>query len=75
MKSVIARRVGEEGFVTFLGQLMRLRVLTPKEKRRWLVLHGLILRAEPPLDNGALDEAALKALARELRGKLGDLNA
>lgn len=71
MTSLVARRLGEPGFVTFLGELVRLGVLSRSEKRRWLALHGAVLRTEPPLDDGErFDEEALGALAREFGGPL-----
>ena len=67
MTSVVARRLGEPGFVTFLSALVELGVLSPAEKRRWLALPGAVVRTEPPLDDGErFDEEELRALAHEL---------
>lgn len=50
---IVARRLGEEGYVTFLKELQRLGVLQHAELLNWLALHGSVLRAtEPPLDTG-----------------------
>ena len=67
MKAVIAAQIGEEGFVPFLGELVRLGVLTRDEKRAWLALHGAVMQATlPPLDDGqGVDHKALDALAAE----------
>ena len=50
---IVARRLGEEGYVVFLKELHRLGVLQHAELLNWLTLHGHVLRAtEPPLDTG-----------------------
>ena len=50
---IVARRVGEEGFLTYVKALHRLGVLQHPELLNWLALHGHVLRAtEPPLDAG-----------------------
>ena len=50
---IVARRLGEEGFVVFLQELHWLGVLQHAELLAWLSLHGAVLRAiEPPLDDG-----------------------
>ena len=66
--TVLARQLGEPGFVHFLCELRRLRVLSQREVVSWLGLHGAVVRlSEPPLDDGKrLDELALAELEREL---------
>ena len=50
---IVARRLGDGGFVNFLKELHRLGVLQHAELLDWLALHGSVLRAtEPPLDRG-----------------------
>ena len=72
--TLVVHRVGEEGFVAFLGQLVHLGVLTRQEKVGWIRLHGAILRLiEEPLDDGErLDEEAFAALVTELGGMTVD---
>lgn len=71
MRTIVAAEVGREGFVAYLGELRRLRVLSQAEKIAWLDLHGRLLRArEVPLDDGSgIDEEWLQALAREFGGE------
>lgn len=56
--------------MAFLGELVRMGVLTRGEKLAWLALHGAVMRATlPPLDDGrGINEEALAALADELGG-------
>jgi hypothetical protein len=64
---VIAPRLGDAGFVHYLHELRRLRVLSRGEVIAWMGLHGAVTRLEPPLDDGnRLDEEALAELEREL---------
>ena len=50
---IVARRLGEEGYVVFLKELHRLGVLQHAELLGWLELHGRVLCAiERPLDLG-----------------------
>lgn len=50
---IVARRLGEEGFLTYVKALQRLGVLQHAELLNWLTLHGHVLRAtEPPLATG-----------------------
>ena len=41
---MIARRVGEPGFVVYLHELRGLRVLSRREVLAWLALHGAVIR-------------------------------
>jgi hypothetical protein len=68
MRVIVGAQVGLEGFTSFLGLLVRLGVLTPKEKRGWLGLHGAVMRATlPPLDDGTgINEEEFEALVREV---------
>lgn len=69
MNAIQAVGVGEEGFVSFLHELKRLRVLDHDELLAWLRLHGDVIRLiEPPLD-----EEALRELALELGGQVSEL--
>jgi hypothetical protein len=66
---IVARRLGEGGYVPFLKELHRLGVLQHAELLTWLELHGRVLRmVEPPLDGGdgvsylRVDELRLREL-------------
>ncbi len=75
--AVIARRVGDEGFVEYLHRLQGFGILDHEELIAWLQLHGVVLRGTlRPLDDGTgVDEEELDALGRELGGELGRPNA
>jgi hypothetical protein len=72
MSTIVAHRVGEEGYVHFLHVLLRLGVLDRDDVLAHLRLHGAVIRrAELPVDEGdGADEEALEALADELGGEL-----
>lgn len=74
--AVVARRLGEPGYVRFVKRLAELGVLDREERRGWIALHGAVLRAtEPPLDDGTgPDEQALTALVAE-RGAIEEAGA
>ena len=65
---MIARRVGEPGFVMYVHELRRLQVLSRREVLAWLGLHGAVIRLlEPPLDDGlGIDEQVFADLEDEL---------
>jgi hypothetical protein len=64
--TIAAHRLGEEGFAAFLGELVRLGVLTRVEKIGWLRLHGSILRLADPLGDGvSFNEKTFSALLAE----------
>ena len=66
--TVDAHRLGEEGFVAFLTELVCLGVPTGLEKLEWLTLHGAVIRAAlPPLDEGSGIEQAFADVERGLR--------
>ena len=64
---IVARRLGEEGCVTFLKELHRLGVLQHADLLAWLELHGRVLRViEPPLDLGdGVPHGVVEALLQE----------
>jgi hypothetical protein len=66
--TLIAREIGQPGFVGYLHELRRLGVLSQPEVLGWLTLHGTLIRSlELPLDDGTeLDEQAFAELEREL---------
>lgn len=68
---MLARQLGEPGFVVYLHELRRLRVLSRREVVGWLGLHGAVIRMlEPPLDDGeTFDEHAFAELSFELGEK------
>ncbi len=67
---IVARRLGEDGFVTFLKELQRLGVLQHPELLGWLALHGRVLRIiEPPLDTGdGVPDGLIELLLKDLDG-------
>jgi hypothetical protein len=66
---IVARSVGEPGFVAFAKALERRGVLSPEELRAWLGLHGAVLRARAlPLDAGSgIAAELLDRLEEELK--------
>ncbi len=68
--ALVARGVGELGFVEFAKACHRLEVIDQAELLGWLGLHGAVMRwASRPLDEGdGIPDDGVKALLEELLG-------